>query len=101
MLLHVHGEEHLFKESGLDKVGSDNYVQAGELAGESVKFRMVFLAGEFFGKSIPEAAELLLRHVEDVLYLLHRRIDFTNLKQVADVEHRVAVCKAVKVNPVI
>ena len=45
--------------------------------------------------------ELLQGHVEDVLHPLHGSVDAADEKEVADVEHGVAMAKAVQVNPVV
>ena len=94
-------EEKLLDKVGLLKDGAEDDVEGGEAPRLGIEGGVLVLPGVFFGEGIPEAVELLQGHVEDVLHLLHGSVDVTDEEEVADVEHGVAVAKAVQVNPVV
>ena len=98
---YIVAEEKLLDKVGLLEDGTEDDVEGGEAAGQGIEGGVLVLPGVFFGEGIPEAVELLQGHVEDVLHPLHGSVDVTDEEEVADVEHGVAVAKAVQVNPVV
>ena len=96
----MEAEEELLDEGGLLEYRAEDEVKGGEASGPGVEGSVVVLSGVFLGEGIPEAVELLQGHVEDVLHPLHGSVDVADEEEMADVEHGVAVAKAVQVNPV-
>ena len=99
--MYIEAEEKLLDKVGLLEDGAEDDVKGGEATRLCIEGSVVVLSGVFLGEGIPEAVELLQGHVEDVLHPLHGSIDVADEEEVADVEHGVAVTKAVQVNPVV
>ena len=99
--MYIEAEEKLLDKVGLLEYVAEDDVKGGEATRLGIESSVVILSGVFFGEGIPEAVELLLSHVEDVLHTLHGSVDVADKEKVADVEHRVAIPKAIQVNPII
>ena len=99
--MNIEAEENLLYKVGLLKNDTENDVKGSEATRLCIEIGVVVLSGVFFGEGIPEEVELLQGHVEDVLHPLHRSIDVADEEEVTDVEHGVAIRKAIKVNPIV
>ena len=99
--MYIEAEEKLLDKVGLLEDGAEDDIEGGEATSQGIESGVVVLSGVFLGEGIPEAVELLQGHVEDVLHPLHWSVDVADEEEVADVEHGVAVAKAVQVNPVV
>ena len=99
--MYIDAEEKLLDKVGLLEDGAEYDVKGGEATRLGIESSVVILSGVFFGEGIPEAVELLQGHVEDVLHPLHGSIDVADEEEVADVEHGVAIPKAIQINPIV
>ena len=98
--MYIEAEEKFLYKVGLLEDGAEDDIKGGEATRLCVEGSVVVLSGVFLGEGIPEAVELLQGHVEDVLHPLHGSVDVADEKEVTDVEHRVAIRKAIQVNPI-
>ena len=99
--MYIEAEEKLLDKVGLLEYVAEDDVKGSEATRLDIEGSVVVLSGVFLGEGIPEAVELLQGHVEDVLYPFHGSVDMADEEEVADVEHGVAIRKAIQVNPVV
>ena len=97
----VEGEEDFPRQAEFVECVAERHVVAGKACCLTVEVGVVGAAGVGAGEGIPEAVELLLRHVEKPLHILHAGVDVAEHVEVADVEHGVAVAEAVEVDPIV
>ena len=98
---YVETEEKLLDKVGLLEDDAKNDVKGGEATRLGIEGGVIVLSGVFLGEGIPEAVELLQGHVEDVLHPLHGSVNVADEEEVTNVEHGVAIRKAIQVNPIV
>ena len=99
--MYINAKEKLLDKVGLLEDGAKDDVKGGEATRLRIESGVVVLSGVFLGEGIPKAVKLIQGHMEDVLHPLHGSIDVADEEEVADVKHRVAIRKAIQVNPIV